>query len=162
MHYNLAFLLRITQTHTAYFGLEDHGAHLHSLCRDWTPHFGFTSITLWPCSWTDRHSYLGTKETYGRLLKAEKFSFKRKQNFSSWEQFSITHVVVLVLWSIKNGLPLGACRTSQPLGRIPCSISGCCWEDCCDESLDVACGCLPIETLCAADTWLVSTAIYSK
>lgn len=74
----------------------------------------------------------------------------------------ITHVVVLVLWSIKNGLPLGACRTSQPLGRNPCSISGCWLEDCCDESPDVACGCLAIEVFCAAGNWPASIAIYRQ
>ena len=32
---------------------------------------------------------------------------------------SLTHVVVLVLWSMKNGRPLGALRTSQPTGMHP-------------------------------------------
>lgn len=36
----------------------------------------------------------------------------------------LTQVVVLVLWSMKNGLPLGALRTSQPFGREPDSNWG--------------------------------------
>lgn len=31
----------------------------------------------------------------------------------------LTHVVVLVVWSMKKGRPLGALRTSQPVGMHP-------------------------------------------
>lgn len=82
-----------------------------------------------------------------------------KLELQSMKAAIITHVVVLVLWSIKNGLPLGACRTSQPLGRNPCSTSGCWLEHCCDESPDVACGCLAIEVFCAVGNWPASIAI---
>ena len=55
------------------------------------------------------------------------------------ETTEVTQVVVLVLWSMKKGLPFGACRTSQPLGRNPCSISDG-WVTCCAASLAGACG----------------------
>lgn len=59
---------------------------------------------------------------------------------SSWkhpreaESSSLTQVVVFVLWSMKNGRPLGALRTSQPTGRKPDSTVGSGLGVCCGDS----------------------------
>lgn len=57
---------------------------------------------------------------------------RTKGENTSWVCCFLTQVVVLVVWLMKKGLPLGALRTSQPAGREPescaASVLGACTE----------------------------------
>lgn len=66
-------------------------------------------------------------DTFKTRTGAKSFpSVRRKCNcFTGSAHCSLlTQVVDLVLWSMKNGRPLGALRTSQPAGREPDSKEG--------------------------------------
>lgn len=73
---------------------------------------------------------------------------------SSFPHFApLTQVVVLLLWSMKNGRPLGAMRISQPGGRKLCC------DLCCDlgELYGDGCGDCGLEkvSFTALRTWML-------
>lgn len=85
---------------------------------------------LWNSTWQIPWSELASQtqdqfqsETEG--LQPGKQSSKDKAIWGSWHRIPLTQVVVLVLWSMKKGLPLGAIRISQPGGRKLCATLCC-------------------------------------